>query len=74
MLVYILIIVLLLLIDYFINKAIKKKLNKWYKDSIELLDKLYPLTLSEKKQAKNSYIMRIMVLTTFWLFIILLFI
>ena len=71
MLVYILIILLLLLIDYFTNKAMKKRLNKWYKDSIELLDKLYPLTLSEKKQAKYSYVMRIMVLTTFWLFIIL---
>ena len=71
MLVYILVILFILFIDYFVYTSMKNYFNKWYKNSIELLEKLYPLTLAEKEQSKNSYIMRVLVLSRFWFFIVL---
>lgn len=71
MLVYFLVILFLLLIDYILVKKLKKTINNWYKDSVALLEKLYPLSLAEKKQSKYSYIMRILVLSCFWLSIFL---
>lgn len=71
MLVYFLVILFLLLVDYILVKKLKKTINNWYKDSVELLEKLYPLSLAEKKQSKYSYIMRILVLSCFWLSIFL---
>ena len=71
MLVYILVILFILFIDYFVYKNMKDYFNKWYKNSIKLLEKLYPLTLAEKEQSKNSYIMRVLVLSAFWFSIIL---
>mgnify|MGYP006124917215 CR=1 FL=1 len=68
MLAFIIVLIFLLLIDYIIYKKVRAIINRWYKNTIKLVEILNPL---EKEQSKNSYIMRILVLSAFWLSIIL---
>ena len=68
MLVFLIVLLFLLLVDYIIYKKMKKTVNKWFKNSVNLFSTLSPV---EKEQVKYSHIMRILVLSTFWLFIIL---
>lgn len=63
---YIMILVMLI-IDFFVFNMMKKKINKWYKKSIDLLNKVNPLTKLELKQSKGSFFMRMLILALFWL-------
>lgn len=66
-------IIVLLLIDFLVQKSIKSTLNKFYKKNIDMINKLNPLTKLEYIQAKNSYFMRMLILALFWLVINLFF-
>lgn len=63
---FILILVLIGL-DIIAYNAMKKRINKLYKKSIDLINKFNPLSKLEMEQSKNSFLMRMLVLALFWL-------
>lgn len=60
-------IMIMLAFDFLVFNRIKKKINKWYKKSIDVLNKINPLTKLELKQSKGSFLMRMLILALFWL-------
>ena len=63
---FILILVLIGL-DIIAYSTMKKRINKLYKKSIDLINKFNPLSKLEMEQSKNSFLMRMLVLALFWL-------
>ena len=65
---FILILVLIGL-DLIVYNQMKKRINKLYQKSINLINKFNPLSKLELEQSKNSFFMRMLVLALFWLII-----
>jgi hypothetical protein len=60
-------IIILVALDIIAYNAMKKYVNKWYKKSIDLINKVNPLTKLELEESKNVFVMRMLVLSLFWL-------
>ena len=62
-------ILILIGLDIIAYNVMKKRINKLYKKSIDLINKLNPLSKLEIEQSNNSFLMRMLVLSVFWLII-----
>tara|TARA_B100001093_G_C26038148_1_gene681030 strand:- start:13 stop:444 length:432 start_codon:yes stop_codon:yes gene_type:complete len=60
-------IIILVALDIIAYNVMKKYVNKWYKKSIDLINKVNPLTKLELEESKNVFVMRMLVLSLFWL-------
>ena len=64
---FFIIILILLCIDYIVFNEIKKYINKKYKQTLNLLNRYNPLYKFEMKRSNDSFLMRMLILTLFWL-------
>ena len=60
-------IIILVALDIIAYNAMKKYVNKLYKKSIDLINKINPLTKLEIEESKNAFVTRMVVLSLFWL-------
>lgn len=60
-------IIILVALDIIAYNAMKKYVNKLYKKSIDLINKINPLTKLEIEESKNAFVTRMLVLSLFWL-------
>ena len=64
---FFIIILILLTIDYLVFNQTKKYINKKYKKTLNLLNRYNPLYKIELKRSQDSFLMRMLILTLFWL-------
>ena len=68
------VVLILLTIDYIFFTEIKKYINKKYKKTLNLLNRYNPLYKFEMQRSKDSFLMRMLILSIFWLCINFIFI
>ena len=64
---FFIIILILLSVDYIVFNEIKKYINKKYRKTLNLLNRYNPLYKFEVKRSNDSFLMRMLILTLFWL-------
>ena len=66
---FIIIVLILLVLDNYVNNNVRIYVNKKYKKTLNILNKANPFYKLEEKHSKNSFVIRAAVLTLFWLVI-----
>jgi hypothetical protein len=66
---FIVIVLILLVLDNYVNNNVKIYVNKKYKKTLNILNKTNPFYKLEEKHSKNSFMVRASVLALFWLVI-----
>ncbi len=64
---FFIIILILLTIDFLVFNETKKYINKKYKNTLNLLNRYNPLHKIELKRSNDSFLMRMLFLSLFWL-------
>jgi hypothetical protein len=64
---FFIIILILLSVDYIVFNETKKYINKKYRKTLNLLNRYNPLYKFEMKRSNDSFLMRMLILTLFWL-------
>ena len=64
---FLVIIVILLTLDFVVFTETKKYINEKYKKTLNLLNRFNPLYKFEMKRSEDSFFMRMLVLSLFWL-------
>ena len=64
---FLVIILILLTIDFLVFNETKKYINKKYKTTLNLLNRYNPLYKIEMKRSNDSFLMRMLFLSLFWL-------
>ena len=64
---FLVIIVILLTLDFVVFTETKKYINEKYKKTLNLLNRFNPLYKFEMKRSNDSFLMRMLILSLFWL-------
>ena len=64
---FLVIILILLTVDFVVFTETKKYINEKYKKTLNLLNRFNPLYKFEMKRSEDSFFMRMLVLSLFWL-------
>jgi hypothetical protein len=64
---FFIIILILLTIDFLVFNETKKYINKKYKNTLNILNRYNPLHKIEMKRSNDSFLMRMLFLSLFWL-------
>ena len=71
---FLIIVLILLTMDFLFFNEMKKYINKKYKKTLNLLNRFNPLYKIEMQRSRDSFLMRMLILSVFWLFINFIFI
>jgi len=64
---FLVVILILLTVDFVVFTETKKYINEKYKKTLNLLNRFNPLYKFEMKRSEDSFFMRMLVLSLFWL-------
>ena len=71
---FLIIVLILLTMDFLFFNEMKKYINKKYKKTLNLLNRYNPLYKFEMQRSQDSFLMRMLILSVFWLCINFIFI